>query len=457
MKPSFEQTISSVRFGCGLRPGDAAPDSPQAIMRGLRNFQPRPGREVADLETRSDLLRTQRKARNARKEKGGDMKMAEAILDDVRRDYVEIVVNDAQDSFATAVDSESGFFERLSAFWTDHFTVASDNRRLTLLVADMIRTAIRPNVTTSFPEMLSAVTKHPAMLVYLNQNRSVGPNSEIGQRRERGLNENLAREILELHTLGVGGGYGQKDVREFAELLTGLATSQRGFEFRPRMAEPGAERVLGRKYGDNGRAELADVEDALRDLALHPQTADHLATKLVVHFIGAPADPGLVRDMARAYREAGGRLNPMYRVMLEHESAWSLPLLKAKTPFDYVVSAFRAYGLTGRDIRQMKTDDFRKTVQLPVARMGQPFLQPAGPNGWPEEPEAWITPSNLAARVIWAHETAQRFARERDPRVFLDETLGPIASPQLASAVAGAETRFEGVAVVLASPEFNRR
>jgi len=457
MTPSFEQTISAVRFGFGLRQGDAVPDSPQAIMRGLRDFEPRPGREVADLETRGELMSTQRKARDARKKKGGDMEMAEEMLDEVRNDYIEMIVNDAQDSFATAVDSKSGFFERLSAFWADHFTVASDNRRLTLMVGDMIRSAIRPHVTTSFPQMLSAVTKHPAMLIYLNQNRSIGPNSKAGQRRERGLNENLAREIMELHTLGVGGGYDQTDVREFAELLTGLATDRDGFEFRPRYAEPGAERVLGEKYGDNGPAELADIEEALRDLALHPQTAEHLATKLVVHFIGAPADPGLVRDMARAYREAGGQLNPMYRLMLEHESAWSLPLLKAKTPFDFVVSTFRAYGLTGRDIRQMKTGDFRQAALLPVTQMGQPFLRPAGPNGWPEEPEAWITPSNLAARVIWAHETAQRFARERDPRAFLDQTLGPIASPQLSSAVAGAETRFEGVAVVLASPEFNRR
>jgi len=457
MTPTFEQTISAVRFGFGLRQGDTVPDTPQAILRGLRDVEPERSRGVADFDARNALMKSQRKARDARKKKGGDMDAAQDMLDDLRQDYLEMIVNDAQDSFANAVDSESGFFERLAAFWTDHFTVASDNRRLTLMVADMIRTAIRPNITTSFPKMLSEVTKHPAMLIYLNQNRSIGPNSKAGQRREKGLNENLAREVLELHTLGVGGGYDQTDVREFAELLTGMTLDREGFEFRPAIAEPGAEKLLGKRYGDNGTAELADVEAALKDLALHPQTAQHLATKLVVHFIGAPADPGLVRDMAGVYRESGGRLIPMYRVMLEHESAWSLPLLKAKTPFDFVVSAFRAYGMTGKDVRQMDFRDFRHLALLPVAKMGQPFLKPAGPNGWPEEPEAWITPSNLAARVIWAHETAQRFAIERDPRQFLDVTLGPIASPQLSSAVAGAETRVEGVAVVLASPEFNRR
>lgn len=457
MTPSFEQTISAARFGFGLRQGDTVPDSPQAILRQLGEVDPRRASGVADFDARGDLIKTQRKARDARKMQGGDMDQAEDMLDDVRRDYLEMVSTDAKDIFARAVDSESAFFERLGAFWTDHFTVASDNRVLTLMVGDMIRTAIRPNITTSFAQMLIEVTKHPAMLIYLNQNRSIGPNSKAGQRREKGLNENLAREILELHTLGVTGAYDQNDVRQLAELLTGMTTTRDGFEFRPRIAEPGAEEVLGEEYGDNGPAELADVEEALRDLALHPHTAEHLATKLVVHFIGAPADPALVRDMSRAYREAEGRLMPMYRVMLEHESAWSLPLLKARTPFDFVVSAFRAYGFKGGDIRDMDVQEFRRMVILPVTQMGQPFLQPAGPDGWPEEPEAWITPSNLAARVIWAHETAQRFARERDPRVFLDMTLGPIASPQLSSAVAGAETRYEGVAVVLASPEFNRR
>ncbi len=188
-------------------------------------------------------------------------------------------------TFQRAIASRTGFRERLVAFWTDHFTVAANGPVLSALVPDLVENAIRPHVGGRFGDMLEAVTLHPAMLIYLNQVQSAGPNSVAGKRRGKGLNENLAREVLELHTLGVGAGYTQDDVRQLAELLTGLSVDKSGFTFRSRIAEPGAEVVLGKRYG-GGEASLGDIRAVLADIAVHPDTARHLARKLIVHFVG---------------------------------------------------------------------------------------------------------------------------------------------------------------------------
>jgi uncharacterized protein (DUF1800 family) len=304
--------------------------------------------------------------------------------------------------------------------------------------------------------MLRAVVQHPAMLVYLDQAGSFGPNSPAGRDRDRGMNENLAREILELHTLGVDAAYSQEDVRAFAELLTGLSHGPEGFVFRARRAEPGAETVLGRRYGD-GSADLAPVLQALDDMAAHPATARHLARKLVVHFLGVPAPDDLVATMAAAYLDADTDLRALYDALLADPRAWAPPFAKARTPFEFLVAALRAGGVAPAEITALADGAVQRTILRPLAEMGQPLWRATGPDGWPEAPEAWITPAGLAARLRWSQGFAERVLTDTDPRAFLDTALGDAASPGLRFAVAGAEQRREGLVLVLASPEFNRR
>ncbi|MEM8870979.1 MAG: DUF1800 domain-containing protein [Pseudomonadota bacterium] len=450
---SKNEAIASARFGTGAAPGQAAPNSPAALLQGLQMPEPRLGGEIPGLEARDALLVDQRKARKLRATDAAEAKVQEKKVTDR---YRAIIMGDRRRLLARAIGGPSGLRERLAWFWADHFTVAADGRRRSLLAHDLVETAIRPNITGRFAKLLREVVQHPAMLVYLNQARSVGPNSPVGKRRNAGLNENLAREVLELHTLGVDAGYTQSDVREFAELLTGLSVEDGRFAFKPRLAEPGAENVLGAEYGGGKKARLRDVNKVLRDLAMRPQTARHLAAKLIRHFVTLTPDESYVEAVADAYLGSNGDLMATYAALVDDPRAWELPLQKAKTPIHFIVSSVRALGVTGQDVMGFKPRMLNTLAIAPMATMGQPLMRPIGPDGWSEDPTDWITPSGLAARVHWANSLVQTRGDDRDPRQFLDQTLGVLASPLLQRAVGGAETRHEGLTLVLASPEFNR-
>jgi uncharacterized protein (DUF1800 family) len=173
--------------------------------------------------------------------------------------------------------------------------------------------------------MLHAVVRHPAMLVYLDNQRSIGPNSRTGRRRGRGLNENLAREILELHTVGVNGGYTQDDVINFARALTGWTVDNREgeaqgtFMFKPQWHEPGAVTVMGRTYPEGG---VEQAEAVLDDLAAHPATARHVARKLAVHFVSETAPLSLVERLEGAFRHGDGDLDAVTRMLVSSGDAW---------------------------------------------------------------------------------------------------------------------------------------
>ena len=362
------------------------------------------------------------------------------------------------------VDAEIGFRERLTLFWTDHFTVRARNARHRALAPAHIEDAVRPHVTGRFADMLKAAVTHPMMMIYLSQVGSIGPNSATAKKRRAGggLNENLAREVLELHTLGVGGGYGQDDVRQFAELLTGLALSKDAQPgFREANAEPGSEEVLGASYGGDP-ARLEDIYAALDDLAVHPDTAGHIARKLAVHFVSDTPDAGLVGAMADAFAATGGDLTAVYAAMLEHPAAWADPGAKVRWPVDYVLAGARALGLDGRTLVTMPRRRFRALLTDQLDVMGQPWLQAPGPDGWPEEAEAWVTPQGMAARIDWAMRSpaglvAAAGGERPDPRGFVEVALGGQADAALVRAAERAETREDGVGLILASPGFNRR
>ncbi len=357
---------------------------------------------------------------------------------------------------ARPLGAKDGFRERLVRFWADHFTTRGRFTKDRILPFTLIEDAIRPNVAGRFSDLLQAATLHPAMLVYLNQGDSVGPNSPEGKRRRRGLNENLGRELLELHSLGVGAGYTQDDVHQMASLLTGLNfKTGEGQVFMPDWAEPGAETVLGQSYGGEGEA---PIRAALADLAMRPETARHLSRKLIVHFITDTPDPAMIDAMAMVYLESGGDLLALYGALLNLPAAFVLPMAKARQPFDFIVCSLRALGISADDVMAMSEKDLRRWLVSPMGAMGQDWLGPNGPDGWSEDAKDWITPRGLAARISWSMDAPRRLLPSiPDPRAVAVASLASLASAPLTWAVGGAESQTEALGLVLSSPEFNRR
>ncbi|MDA0261704.1 MAG: DUF1800 domain-containing protein [Proteobacteria bacterium] len=341
--------------------------------------------------------------------------------------------------------------ERLVMFWSNHFTVSASRPIVAGLVGAFEREAIRPHVTGRFADMLLAVTKHPAMILYLDNGLSIGPNSPAGRFLDRGLNENLAREILELHTLGVDGGYAQHDVLALAKLITGwsLARPNRHpnpghFQFHPRAHEPGAKQLLGISYDQGG---IEEGEAALHALARHPATAHHIALKFVRHFVADAPPASVVKYFANVFTESEGDLGSMAEALVDHPQAWAVAPAKYKTPYEFALSALRATGFTGGDRRLVGS--FKELGQLP-------FAAPS-PAGWPDVAAAWAGPEAILRRAEWALAVAHRVAGGHDPVRLVETTLGPLATARTREAVKQAESPGRAIALLFASPEFQRR
>lgn len=448
-------TIAAIRFGYGLG-RDRGPVSASGLLSGLADgnsiARKYPVRSTAKVLASNKKYRTEVKAA----QKAGTARPDSTSAS--RRALTKAASFGLSHGTARILDTTAPFFERLNWFWADHFTAVGKNLPGRAAAPAYLDEAIRPNITGKFSEMLRAVVTHPFMLFYLDQVQSAGPNSPAGQRRDMGLNENLAREVLELHTLGVGGDYSQDDVRQFAELLTGLSFHpERGFVFAAQRSEPGSKMVIGKRYGGR-KPDLDDIFEVLDDLAVHPVTARHLAQKLAVHFVSDKPDADLVQHMTAAYLSSGGQLMALYSAMLEHPGAWGPLGQKAKQPFDFITSALVALNLSGKEFLNLDRKKFRSLMVMPLAAMGQPFMQARGPDGWPEAAGEWITPQGLATRIAWAVGLAG-FVDKRvgDPREFLKNTLSDAAGEKLTWAVGQTETAQDGIALVFASAEFNRR
>lgn len=451
-----EEDLAQIRLGYGFGPGTgrlsrrALFDQLSAPDDAMRRHPPVP------LPVVLQRIRAFRAANRARREGEAG---AEAQYDTARNALRDAARQTLKVSFARIADAEAPLRERLTWFWADHFTISPQDRNGHAAAGAYIDDAIRPHITGPFSAMLKAVARHPSMLLYLDQHVSVGPGSRVAARTGQGLNENFARELLELHTLGVDGGYTQGDVRAAAELLTGLSLNMRdGFLFRENAAEPGPETVLGQSFGSDGPAQLSDIDDFLEDLAARPETARQLARKLATHFYAEDPPAELTRALETAYRESDGDLGHMTHALTTHPLTARAPLAKAKTPMDIVGSTLVALGVSGADVMGLSPRDLRRYFVQPLTLMGQPFMRPSGPDGWPEASAHWITPQGLAARINFAATVAERAAPENiDPRAFLEQCLGPLASERLRFAVSAAETRMDAIALVLASAEFNRR
>jgi uncharacterized protein (DUF1800 family) len=350
------------------------------------------------------------------------------------------------------LDADIGLTERLTLFWSNHFCVSVQKGQITRVTAGaMEREAVRPHVLGRFETMLLAVAKHPAMLFYLDNRQSVGPESPAGRSRRVGLNENLAREILELHTLGVDGGYGQADVTALARIITGwtfVGPNERvgetgAFAFVPNRHQPGDHSLLGKVYKAGG---VEQGEAALRDLARHPSTARHLARKMVRHFIADEPPADLVSHLAKAYLDSGGDLGEMTRALVRHPSAWQAPLTKLRSPYEFLLATARAI---------VPPQEFGQIVG-PLNALGQPLWAPPGPNGFPDTFAHWANPEGMRARLDIAASIGRR-AGGLDARDIAERLFGPMQSTETRQAIQRAESKPQGLAILLMSPEFQRR
>lgn len=449
--------LAAIRLGFGLSPRLVGPADPAAVAASVAGAAP--GVDIVAMDRVREMQLELRHLLLISREGGEDEAKAYRSY---RRQMNDRYVGAIVDRFARIMDDPSGFGERLVAFWSSHFAVRGGAPHANLMTAALVDEAIRPHLTGRFADMLFAAETHPAMLVYLDQVRSVGPNSVVAKRnsdKAMGLNENLAREMIELHSLGIGADYTQQDVEALARLLTGLTYTARQPEvFRPGRAEPGADIVMGRSYGNGNRASLDDIRDVIEDLASHEATARHIARKLAVHFIADNPPQSAVDRLTGVFRDTGGDLGAINLAVAEAPELSTHYRQKLRQPHEFLAASLRSLGLTGDDLRGFSRKQVQQTLLNPMAVMGQPWARPNGPDGWPEEAEAWGTPQGLAMRISWAMRQPSRLVQQLpDPREFLAAALGEAASEPLRWAVPRAESRSQGIGLVLASADFNRR
>lgn len=494
---SAEAAIAMNRFGLGARPGRTAPESPQdALLAQIKAYQARPD-IIAALPSRADIVMALKDYRADKKvskaagtapgkdkhpgakrkalmpeegREGSDAPGLEDPQNPTRKAIRNFYVGATQARMQNALATDQDFPERLVHFWANHFAVSADKLPVVALAGNYEFEAIRPHIMGNFGELLAAAIRHPAMLIYLDQAISVGPTSQLAKfaasrpknQRKIGLNENLAREIMELHTLGVRTGYAQSDVTEFARALTGLTTSgansiipkrfldggsQPGDTvFAAIMHEPGSRTIMGKTYSQQGEAQARAI---LADLAVHPATARHIATKLARHFVSDDPPASLIQRLERSFLQTGGDLPSLYRTLVQSPEPWAPVQAKFKSPWEWTVSALRAVGAVQMPIQAAPA--------VTMQQMGQAIWQPESPAGYPDTAAEWAGSNALMRRVELAERIALRSAGRIDARELATTLLPQFVGKATQEAIARAESPAQGLALLLVSPEFLRR
>lgn len=428
-----------IRFGLGRRGAEALPADPASWLAGQLDG-PDPALALPGASSADGLLAL-REDRDARKNKAADGAAAEPkrVRELFRAEAVTLTNH--------VLTTPNGFRERLVWFWYNHFTVSLRRGECASVVTSFIREAIRPHVNGRFSDMLLAVMTHPGMLMYLDNNASIGPDSVAGQRQHRGLNENLARESLELHTVSPAALYTQADVTSYAAILTGwsfdLNLNPPGYVFRLNAHQPGAKTMMGRSF-EHGRG---GGLEALAFLGDHPATHHHLATKLVRHFVADDPPPEAVRRVENALRMSHGDLKAASLELIRLPDAWT-PLTKLRSPNDYVISVLRAMDLA--------PDKRPPDINGVMAGLGQPPLNAPLPNGWPDRAADWAGSEAILRRIDWAYGVAGR-GGDLNAEEIGQQTLGPLLSDATLTQVRRAGSRRDGLTLLIASPEFQRR
>jgi uncharacterized protein (DUF1800 family) len=442
---SLEAVIAAHRFGLGPRPDELAAlaaDPRGALIRQLA-APPSPVQSDAGLLTTAQLVEMWQES------------LTEAKIDKPHAIAAQVPLRAIRDNeqvarFKRSVETRQPFRERLVQFWANHFAVGTAIVKVIAFAGVYEREAIAPHVTGKFYDLLRAAELHPAMLFYLDQSSAMGPDSLTGERMKHGSNENLAREIMELHTLGVDGGYDQADVQALAAVLTGwhVAVENNGrYGFFPDFHEPGPKTLLGTTIPGGGEDE---TEAAFRLLAAHPSTARHIATKLVRHFIADDPAPEMVAAIARIFLKTGGDLAAVSAGLVNLKQPWLDPMSKIKTPWELVVALGRACA----DSAEFPDD---KTIMVYLKRLGEEPYAPISPAGYPDKAVNWLAGEALLIRINLIRAVAAVAVPKTDIQGLLDSTIAAAARPETVALVTQAPTRQNAMALLFASSEFQRR
>ena len=453
--------IAINRFGLGARADEIIPNDPKKwLLDQLSQYQAKPASLANQQNTQTLVAQYAKQHQEMRKlDDAAKKEMKQSIKGEIKDTYQEAVRARAESALAT----KTPFMERLVHFWSNHFAVSIEKPAIADLAGAFEFEAIRPNILGNFKDLLFAVERHPAMLIYLDQVQSIGPNSKAGKRalqkqteKKRGLNENLAREIMELHTLGVRSGYTQADVTEFARALTGWNVAGLGhdkeesqtdstFVFRDFLHEPSARSVMGKTYKQVGKAQ---AEAILVDLANSQATAMHLATKLARHFVNDIPPESLINKLAQAYMSSNGDLSKVYRALIEAPESWLTSPAKFKTPWEWLISSLRALGK--QNLEHIKVSQI-------LNQLGQQTWKPGSPAGFDDIAATWAGPNALLRRVELAQRLVAPFGDKVDARILADKVLLGAMSPLTKTAISRSESASTGLALLLVSPEFLRR
>ena len=455
--------IAENRFGLGIRPGATATDPQGWLTAQFSTYRPAPPVLAALGSGTANAAEFIRSA--APGPADADPLLEPTLVPDAVHNFVRdrgriVLAAQSVARAEVALQTDAPFVERLVHFWANHFAVSYDRFTMLNFAGNLEFEAIRPNVLGRFGELAKAAVLHQAMLTYLDQVSSIGPESATGQqavaaaREDIGLNENLARELLELHTLGVDGGYVQGDVEELARALTGWTVVGLGARrtgsaqlgevmFNPAIHEPGARRLLGRTYAPGGAAQSLAM---LADLSVHPLTARHVSRKLARHFVADVPSPALIDRLSSAFLKSGGDLATVYRALIAAPESWSAAAGKFKSPWDWTISSLRALG---------QRDAGRRAARL-VADLAQPIWRPGSPAGWGDTVETWAGSDALMRRAEGAQQLAA-LVPGTDARALAREVLPNGLSATTVAGLSGAESGGQAIAMLLCSPEFQRR
>ena len=461
--------IAANKFGLGMKPGEVAgiAGDPRGWLRSQLQFITELPAVLENTGSSAELIlqareqqRTMRQLQNEPRDNS-----TQSVLRQLRRTQSENQLSQLGNRLQAAISSPHPFSERLVRFWSNHFTIAvggGPKQVIRQIALPYENEAIRPQLGGSFSDLLLAVEQHPGMLIYLDNAGSTGPRSQLGRRRDRGLNENLAREILELHTLGVNGGYGQGDVTALAEIITGWTVDQGqpgraalsgsrnagSFRFVPAMHEPGVHRLLQKDYREDG---VAQGEKALRDLAVHPATARHLAHKLVKHFVADVPPAAAVNRLEQVFLDTSGSLPALHGALIELEEAWDPAYRKLKTAEELIVSVARACNLETGNPGSAVTRLLLQAQQI----LGQVPFTASSPAGWADEADIWGSPDALLKRIDWVHALVQVMPQNLDPLQLYEQVLP--AEQNLLQVLQRAESVSQGMSLLFASPQFQWR
>ncbi|MFK0572676.1 DUF1800 family protein [Endozoicomonas sp.] len=452
--------IATNRFGMGARDHEIkdAQSDPQGWLR-THLTTPIMDNSLPD----SSAVMSQYAEFRARKkaEKAGQKQNSQnSMMAPLKKTYFQF----CSDTLTRTITSTHSFSWRLLDFFSNHFSVSAQGGLMTPLAPTLEREAIAPNLFGSFADLLVAVETHPAMLIYLDNEKSIGPESrqanylKKNSKKARGMNENLAREILELHTMGVNGGYQLEDIQELAKAITGWSVARpegkedHGFLFRERAHQPGQRTVLGKKYPDTGTTQ---GEAILRDLAVHPATARYVSRKLARHMISDQPPADLVDKMQTQWLKTGGNLNDVITILIQHPQSWQIEPQKLKTPREFLVSVCRA--TDSLSPRKKNVEQHSRMLVNTLTAMGHKPFGAGSPAGFADVGSAWDGSDALLTRIDWANRWVEKLKKRIDPLALADTILGQQMMSDSRTIISRAESRQQGLSLLLLSPEFMRR